>query len=69
MDILDGPFVLESKRDIVNDPMEPMDPLSPPPCDPPAKKKPLWLCDTLQDDESRILVRRSYRESKNPCKY
>lgn len=39
MDILDG--------DIVDDPMEPMDPSDPPPCDPPAKKRPIWLRDTL----------------------
>lgn len=53
MDILDGPSMPKSKSDIVN---EPMDPLDPPPCDNPAKKKPLWLHDTLQDDERRVTI-------------
>lgn len=47
MDILDGPFVLESETNIVDHPMEPMDPLEPPSCDPPTRKRPLWLHDTL----------------------
>eukprot|EP00253_Pinus_taeda_P014813 PITA_14813 len=64
MDILDGPSVLESERDVVDDPMEPMDPL-----DPLAKKRPLLLRDTLQDGERRVPIRRSFRESKNPCRY
>lgn len=41
MDILDGPFMLESEIDIIDDPVEPMDPLDPPPCDPPTRKSPL----------------------------
>lgn len=47
MYILEGPSMLESKRDIVDDPIEPMEPLDPPPCDPPASKRPLWLRDML----------------------
>lgn len=47
MDILDGPFVPEFETDIVNDPMEPIDPLDSPLSNPPTRKKPLWLCDTL----------------------
>lgn len=43
INILDGPSVPESKMDIVDDPMEPMDPLDPPPCDPPARKRPLFF--------------------------
>lgn len=45
MDILDGPSMPESETGINDDPMDPMDPLDPPPCDPPARKSPLWLCD------------------------
>lgn len=47
MDILDGPFVLESETDIVDDPMEPMNPLDPTQSYPPTRKRPLWLHDTL----------------------
>jgi len=50
MDILDGPSMPEYYTGIV-DPMEPMNPLDPPPCDPHTRKRPLWLCDTIQDDE------------------
>ena len=67
MDILDGPYVPESERDIVDDPMEPMDSLDPPPCDPPTRKRELWLHDTLQDDERCFRTRRSFRKSKKPC--
>lgn len=47
MDIFDGLVVLESEIDIVDDPIEPMDPLDPPLCDPPTRKRLLWLQDTL----------------------
>ena len=47
MDILDGPSMPESETYIVDDAMEPMDPLDIPPCDPLARKRPLWLHDTL----------------------
>lgn len=47
IDLLEVPFVLEYKKDIVDDPMEHMDPLDPLPCDPPARKRPLSLLDTL----------------------
>jgi len=56
MDILDGSSIPESETDIFDDLMEPMDPLNPPPCDPLAKKRPLWLHHTLQDDERRIPI-------------
>ena len=69
MDNLAGPSMLESKRDIIEYPMEPMDPLDPPSCDLPIRKKPLWLHDKLQDDERCVLIRRSFRESKKPCMY
>ena len=69
MDIIEGPSVLESKKNIVDDPMEPMDPLDPPPCDPFARKMPLCLCDTLQDVKRQIPARGTFRESKNLCKY
>ena len=49
--------------------MEPMDPLDPPPTNPPIRKRPLWLCDTLQDNERQVLIQRSFRESKKPCRY
>lgn len=69
MDISDGPFVLEFERHIVYDPMEPMNPSDPPPCDPPTRKRPLWLHDTLQDDERHIPLRISFRESKKAHKH
>jgi len=69
MDILDGPSVLEYEIDIVDNPMEPKDPFNPPPSDSPSRKRPLWLRDTLQDVEKQVLVRRSFRERKQPCGY
>eukprot|EP00253_Pinus_taeda_P025730 PITA_25730 len=68
MNILEGPFVPESKKDIVDDPMEPMDPLDPP-CDPPTRKRPLWLKDTLQDADKHVVAQGTFRESKKPCRY
>ena len=47
MDILDGPSMPKFEIDIINDLMEPMDPLDPPLCERPARKNPLWLRDTL----------------------
>eukprot|EP00253_Pinus_taeda_P021870 PITA_21870 len=41
MDILDGLSVLEFETDIVDDPMEPMDPLDSPLSNPPTTKRPL----------------------------
>lgn len=32
---------------MVDDPIEPMDLLDPPPSDHPSEKRPLWLCDNL----------------------
>jgi len=49
--------------------MEPMDPLDPPPSGPLAKKRPLWLRDTLQYTERYVLAKRAFRESKKPCRY
>lgn len=69
MDILEGPFVPESKDDIVDDPMGPMDPSDPSPWDPPARKRPLWLKDTLQDVEKHVVAHGTFTESKKPYKY
>lgn len=60
MDILQGPSMPESKRDIIDDPMDTMDPLDLSP----TRKRPLWLHDTLQDAKRHILARRSLIESK-----
>jgi len=43
-DALDAQEERESEPDLVDEPMKPMDPL-----DPPARKRLLWLRDTLQD--------------------
>ena len=51
----------ENEIDVVDDPMEPLDP---PPCDPPTRKRPSWLRDTLQDVERHIIARGTFRESK-----
>lgn len=47
MDILEGPSMLGPQCDIFYDLMEPIDPLDPPLCDPPTRKNPLWIHDTL----------------------
>lgn len=62
MDILDCPSVLEFENDIVDDTMEPMDTLDPPPCDPLARKRPLWFRDTLQDVERHVATHGTFRE-------
>jgi len=67
MDLLEGPFVQESEKDIVDDLVEPLDPLDSPPSDPLARKRPLWLCGTLQDVERYVFSKRAFRESKKPC--
>lgn len=69
MDILDGSSMPESDTEIVDDPMEPMDPLYLPPTDHPARKRPLWLHNTLQDNERQVHVRISFRENKKSCRY
>lgn len=46
-----------------------MDPLDPPPSDPPARKRSLWIWDTLQDTEKHILAKGNFTESKNSCWY
>ena len=61
MNILEGPSALESEKDIVDDPMEPIDPLYPPPSDSLVGKRPLWLHDTLQDVERYISAKRTFR--------
>lgn len=53
---------------IFDDPMEPMDPLDPPPSDPPNRKRPLWLHDTLQNAKRNVPIHRSFRERKKPCR-
>jgi len=50
--------MLESANDILDDPMEPVDSLDPPPSDPPTNKRPLWLRDTLQNVEINVPIRR-----------
>jgi len=53
---------LEAKTDLVDEPMEPMDP---PPCDPPSnKRRPLWLRDTLQDVDKHVAPRGTFREQE-----
>lgn len=47
IDILEGPSLTESEKEIVDDPMEPINPLDPPPSDPPTRKRPLCLKYTL----------------------
>jgi len=66
MDLLEGPSMPEYEKDMVD---YPMDPLDPPPSDPPTRKRPLWLQDTLQDVEKHIPARGTFRESTNPCRY
>jgi len=68
-DFLEGPYVSESETDVVDDPLEPMDPLDPPPCDPPARQRPLWLRDTLKDIERHATAKGTFRESKKSCRY
>lgn len=46
-----------------------MDPLDPPPCNPSAKRRPLWLHDTLQDANKHAAPRGTFRESKKPCQF
>ena len=47
---------------LANDPLEPMDPLHPPPCDPTStRNRKLWLCDTLQDAERHASPRGTFR--------
>lgn len=41
-----------------------MDPLGPPPHDPPTRKRPLWVRDTLQDAEQHVAPRGMFRETK-----
>jgi len=53
MYILDGPFMHEIDKNNVDDITNPLDP---PPYDPTTRNRPLWLCDTLQDDGRHVLV-------------
>lgn len=65
VDLLDDPSVLEPKKNIIDDPMEPMDPLDPPPCDPPARKRPLWLCDTYRVPKEMPLPEEHLEKARN----
>lgn len=65
-DILEGPYVPKFEKDIVDDPVEPTDPLDRSPSDPPTRKIPLWISDNLQDSERYVPLKRTFRESKNP---
>ena len=55
-DILDGSY--PPKSDMVDDPIEPMDFLDPPPSDPPCKKRLVWLRDMLPDIERNVPIHR-----------
>lgn len=59
----------DSTTDIVDDPMESMDPLDSPPNITPTRKRPLWFHDTLQDVDSDAPIRIPFRERKKPCRY
>lgn len=59
----------KSNKDIIDDLMEPTDPLDPPPSDPPSRKRPLWLKDTLQYVEKHVVASGTFRERKKPCRY
>eukprot|EP00253_Pinus_taeda_P002646 PITA_02646 len=61
-EILQNP---KPKIDLVDEPMEPMDP---PSCDPLAKRRPLLLHDTLQDVDKHVASGRNFIESKKPCR-
>lgn len=52
---------------VVDDPMQPIHLLDPLSCDPLARKRHIWLCDTLQDVERHVAARGTFRKSKNPC--
>eukprot|EP00253_Pinus_taeda_P021630 PITA_21630 len=67
-DTLDAQEDPEPEPDLVDEPMKPMDPLDPS-CDPPARKRPLWLRDTLQDVDIHATPRGTFKESKKPCKF
>ena len=47
----------EPKSNPVDEPMEPMDPLDSPPYDPLAKRRSLWLRDTLHDVDKHVAPR------------
>lgn len=69
MDLLEYPSVSELEKDVVDDHMEPMNPLDPPSCDPPVSKRLLWLHDTLQDVKRHATSRGTFKESKKKCQY
>ena len=49
---------------------EHMDPIDPPPQEPSSsKRRPSWLRETLEDAETHIAPRGTFRESKKPNKY
>jgi len=66
MDVQEETPMPKSEPNLADDPMEPMDP---PPCDPPARKRLLWLHDTLQDAERYVVARRTFKESMKPYRY
>lgn len=68
IDVPEGPYEPELEKGVFDDPVEPMDPLDPSPCDPLARKT-IWLHDTLQDFEQHVTAKGTFRESKKPCKY
>ena len=64
-DALDAQEDLEPKPDLVDEPMEPMDRLDPPPSDRPARKRPLWIRDILQDVDRHVAPEGTFREKRN----
>lgn len=63
MDRLEGPSLDETSKYIVDDLMEPMDSLDSPRSDPLARKRPLWLHDTLQNVERHVPAKATFRET------
>eukprot|EP00253_Pinus_taeda_P002870 PITA_02870 len=59
----------EPKNELTDNPMGSMDPLDPPPHDPPTRKRPLWLRDTLQDADQHATPRGTFRKCKKPSRY
>lgn len=58
--------ISELELDLVDDPMDPLDPS---PCNPTARKRPLWLRDTLQNVKRHVVARQTFKKSKKPCQY
>jgi len=58
LDVQEEPPIPKLELNLANDSMEPMDPLDPTLCDPPATRKiPLWFHDTLRDAKRHVATR------------